>query len=374
MIVEHAVFWRDFFLRIRNDNTRHEPLSSEGQNIGATAATLLIREFFGEVPAKELQALFGQKRFPGFEKISVYPKDLASRAKQEFAASNLESNWFDLAAIVFETMGITDFPRDINLSSQTIEFSSELIKYGSYYPVIRLNLDAASLQYEPDLAAGAERFFSKLDAMAVQQNASLTKNLTGHVEAQKSIALDEIDSRMKGALDRLETAGTDMLENKKNELVETIINEDAMQLWESKAEQHTKYFRIGAGVFTGAVLVPVFCVLWNWGSITSAIKTLTPNGQSFALGNLVAVTVPVLGYAWVLRLISRFTLQNMALADDAMQRSVMARTFIRLVGQGQVDEKHDRTIMLSALFRPLPGSSEPDIQPPNLTDFLKAKP
>ena len=164
-----------------------------------------------------------------------------------------------------------------------------------------------------------------------------------------------------------------MLDNKKNELVETIINEDAMQLWETKAKQHTKYFRIGAGVFLAAVLIPVACLLYNWGAITASIKALTPEGQTLALGNLVVVTIPVLGYAWVLRLISRFTLQNMSLADDAAQRSVMARTFIRLVGQGQIDEKHDRTIMLSALFRPLPGASDPDIQPPNLTDFLKGK-
>jgi hypothetical protein len=82
--------------------------------------------------------------------------------------------------------------------------------------------------------------------------------------------------------------------------------------------------------------------------------------------------IPVLGAAWLLRLISRFLNNNQVLADDARHRQVMTQTYLALVADpnSQVTEK-DRLIMLNAIFRPLPGAQTDEVAPPTILDLLK---
>ncbi|MBG6205403.1 hypothetical protein IWQ49_000047 [Labrenzia sp. EL_126] len=224
--------------------------------------------------------------------------------------------------------------------------------------------------YLQELLRSSEEHVAKITK---QQISSLSNASALYLKNCKADFFSTIDETVTQIAQQLEDQANTMLDAKKRELVETVILEDAMELWEGKAKKHNKYFAIGAGVFMTAVLVPIIYIFTHLVTTVNAIEVLTPEGKAFQISNLVVVTIPVLGYAWILRLISRFTLQNMMLSDDASQRSVMAKTFIRLVGHGQADENHDRAIMLNALFRPLPGAGEPDIQPPNLTDFLKGK-
>jgi len=88
--------------------------------------------------------------------------------------------------------------------------------------------------------------------------------------------------------------------------------------------------------------------------------------------SLVFFIVPVLAAGWLLRLLSRFINNQMALLDDARHRDVMTKTYLALVSDKQsgVDEK-DRLVMLSAIFRPLPGAQIEEIAPPTILDLLK---
>lgn len=87
---------------------------------------------------------------------------------------------------------------------------------------------------------------------------------------------------------------------------------------------------------------------------------------------LLLVLIPMLGAAWLLRLISRFLNNNQVLADDARHRQVMTQTYLALVADpnSQVTEK-DRLIMLNAIFRPLPGAQTDEVAPPTVLDLLK---
>ncbi len=58
------------------------------------------------------------------------------------------------------------------------------------------------------------------------------------------------------------------------------------------------------------------------------------------------------------------------LRNDAEQRFAMLDTYIRLIHEGQAT-REDRTIVLAALFRALPGQENDDMQPPSLLDLMK---
>ena len=90
--------------------------------------------------------------------------------------------------------------------------------------------------------------------------------------------------------------------------------------------------------------------------------------------SLVFFIVPVVAVAWLLRLISRFVSTSLQLRDDARHRDAMLKTYLALVGNkdSKVDEK-DRLVMLTAIFRPLPGAQSEDVAPPSIMDLVKTK-
>ncbi len=371
MIAEHTVFWRDFFLETRKELPVGDTLDSKGQNLGIAAATVLIRTFFPETTEEDFSALFRFSSIPGFEPIPYYPDDLGDHAKIEFEKGGLKPTAFDIAAILFETTGI-EIPRDTELNIRNRELARELKSHGFYYPSIRMSIDALAYKESPELKG---RLTSALDQIANfvdKQQEQFSQDLVTNLEKWKSSAFDEIESKKTEILTDLESNGAKHIENAKEEFKASFVLETAMRLWKTKAAQHTRLFYIGAAVFVLAILLPVGLVIENWDRLTTEFAKLVPRDQPFAFGSLILVTIPALGYAWILRLFSRFTLQNMILADDASQRRVLANTFIRLVGEGKVEDK-DRTIMLNALFRPIPGAKEQDIQPPNLADFVNGK-
>lgn len=157
----------------------------------------------------------------------------------------------------------------------------------------------------------------------------------------------------------------------------------AYQAWAKKQRNHWIAFGVGTFIFATSIIgLLIVAVLYQADILgfvksMSIIETLDKDGNATSMtslfGRLAAISIPVAAIAWILRLISRFTLQNLSLANDAGQRKVSIDTYSKLVGtEGALDDK-DRTIMLNAIFRPLPGTAEPDINPPNLLDFVGKK-
>lgn len=99
----------------------------------------------------------------------------------------------------------------------------------------------------------------------------------------------------------------------------------------------------------------------------------TPAGQ-LSLTPLIAITVPVLAYGWILRHISRLFIQSFTQADDARYRNVMTMTFLGLTKDptsGVTDL--ERGIILNALFRPAPPNTSEDGPPAGPMDLIKPK-
>jgi hypothetical protein len=84
------------------------------------------------------------------------------------------------------------------------------------------------------------------------------------------------------------------------------------------------------------------------------------------------VILPTLAIAWLLRLISRQYITQMALQEDARLRRVLIHTFLSLQRNpdAEMNEK-ERAHMLEAIFRPLPTTPNGDVNQPSFADIAK---
>lgn len=302
-----------------------------------------------------------------------FSRGCLEKLTESFKTADLASvGGFDIAAIVFEltddllsdNAAISGFPREIRIDA---------VAYRTLYPSAKMALAVLSDGAVNQIRDESSKIIDKLRNDSEKRFVHLAKILSDKTDDLISSAFTSIEEKSDQITSDLNLNSVKYIEHAKKELKASFVLETAMRLWKTKASQHTKLFYFGSAIFALSILFPVGILLENWELLTVEFAKLTPQDKPFAFGSLVLVTIPILGYAWILRLISRFTLQNMILADDASQRRVLANTFIRLVGQGDIDEKQDRAIMLNALFRPIPGAKEQDIQPPNLADFINGK-
>ena len=194
-------------------------------------------------------------------------------------------------------------------------------------------------------------------------------DIVSRLERTKSDIESTIETCREHASEALKKDTEPMLKAAKQEVLEVEILRTAQDAWKEKYDAHWNSFKWGGSIFITLIVALLFIGGWNSASIATFVKDLA--SQSSVFGTLAVVTVPVAGIAWVLRLISRFTLQNLNLAHDAQQRRVTIETYANLVGTASaIAQEKDRAIMLAAIFRPLPGSHSPDVAPPSLLDLI----
>ena len=92
-----------------------------------------------------------------------------------------------------------------------------------------------------------------------------------------------------------------------------------------------------------------------------------------AFSKFVILLVPGFFAVWVLRIVLKVGLSNLALADDARHRVTLVETFLAMMEHSDKLSEADRILMLQALFRPIPGSTDDDTGPPNWFDMMTQK-
>lgn len=285
--------------------------------------------------------------------------------------------------------------QSINLDARTfvesyVAFSEEFKKF---LPISEYS-DQKATKFEIKTKDGLvldRRQFQSLRETYRKYKETITKYSSNEMEesfAKLAIAIgekSEFESKITDRVGGLDTALNAQIDHKFKEFQINLVINDAAILWSIKARNHRIMYAIGASLFIGAISFFVGCAIIYWPNLIGALPEEVFKDHPF--GGLALMLIPILAIAWVLRLISRFTLNNMMLADDAHQRSVMVNTFLKLVstevGGDQmeptdemryaVDADKDRTIILNAIFRPLPGTVQEDIQPPSLLDLLNKK-
>jgi hypothetical protein len=137
--------------------------------------------------------------------------------------------------------------------------------------------------------------------------------------------------------------------------------------WEAKRDKHRDrartafiWFIIILIVGAGSLLVGAFM----------GVQYLFEHEKEFKYEMLAFLAIGAFPIVWVLRILSRHHLGNVALEDDAGDRIAMAQTFLALMEDPDKVKEADRILILSALFRPSTKSDSDDATPPNIADAL----
>jgi hypothetical protein len=194
-----------------------------------------------------------------------------------------------------------------------------------------------------------------------------------NLNVQTNTAKTEIESAQESADHKTKA----FVDEKKAELASFMVSlsediklKSSSSLWANRAG----WYRFGtAAWFAVFVLLASSVIVYFMEHVSDFVKDLPKDSSgNIPYASIVLILIPALGAAWLLRLISRFLNNNHVLADDARHRQVMTQTYLALVAdnKSEVTDK-DRLVMLSAIFRPLPGAQIEEVAPPSILDLLK---
>lgn len=175
-------------------------------------------------------------------------------------------------------------------------------------------------------------------------------------EARKN----QFDAFLKNAADSIEAA--------RKQATEAGVLLQATRLWARKAILHGLGFWFGLAVMTGVICTCLYLAYWHAPAFLASLPK-KPDGEVTYV-TVALLTICAIAAGWLLRFIGRFVAANMVLQTDADQRRVMLQTYLALVGDKDAKmEQADRTLILNAVFRPLPGHQSEDVAPPTLLDL-----
>ncbi|WP_336814902.1 DUF6161 domain-containing protein [Bosea sp. MMO-172] len=260
------------------------------------------------------------------------------------------NGWFCLAAITFVTRNIISFrhlARSLTVNGEPVSVLSDPRVTVAYIEITAL------LAEQKDLTIDALR---ELNATRTALDAEMER-------------LDKIQSMHRDLMHSIERRWDSFrlerfteIENLKDQLSDAIRFEASTNLWRKRTVGHLYWMLasfIVMGLGTGLVV---------WAVLSRALPELDPGPfeiltrSAYPTQKLVLISLCVIGAAWVLRFVARSIVDNMTLRADAQHRQSMLDTYLALRGEvGLKDE--ERAIILTALFRPLPGQA-PDENPP----------
>ncbi|MGF0521852.1 hypothetical protein ACQEDT_10115 [Agrobacterium pusense] len=155
------------------------------------------------------------------------------------------------------------------------------------------------------------------------------------------------------------------------------------KLWNRRATGSSISFWLSAVVIAFGIFYPPY---WVFKHVDEVILFLRHIGDAAVQGlptdataaqltaatisRLVIITAPLAMYFWAIKLIVRFNTRSMVLMDDARQRQTTMDTYFHLVENDKATPE-ERGLMLNALFKPLPGQGQDNVEPPSFTDLTK---
>ncbi|TKT45338.1 hypothetical protein [Rhizobium sp. LC145] len=300
-----------------------------------------------------------------------------------------------IAAYVFETRRLQYEPNTRSQDLMPAVIGSELASYASWK-----NVSMAASSFEEQVG----RLQDELRANSTQilnaardQVQSASETVIG-LQKSNNEALQSLDETKKlidgtaresaGYIHEQRTAAAevhakiDEAEAKLAAVQESIGSLSAKKLWDQRAASSRWSFWLSAGLIAFLLLIipgtAIYYLDWTLETLRhigeATMQGLPPQPTDTqlavsAINRLVVITLPIVLYLWVVRLVVRFNLQSLLLLDDAKQRHTMMDTYFHLLEQ-QAALKEDRALVLAALFRPTPGHGPDNVEPPNFTELL----
>lgn len=156
---------------------------------------------------------------------------------------------------------------------------------------------------------------------------------------------------------------------------EQIALKEPANYWRRKAARH-QWAAVTS--FLSFVAILACGLLLGWWFIDDVERFLTATSTTEGTGGVVrglaVVTVPTLAIAWLLRHISRIFVQNFTQRHDALNREMLAYTYLSLAENKDMEiGENERALILNALFRPAAPNAGDEGPPMGLIDFIKPK-
>ncbi|MQB04530.1 hypothetical protein DXT91_10355 [Agrobacterium tumefaciens] len=152
-------------------------------------------------------------------------------------------------------------------------------------------------------------------------------------------------------------------------------------LWSSRARQAFHSTWIAAMVLATLCGFGIFAVLcWgpeimNFVAPRDIASILLGNNATAAighqLGRVLLVSVPVVLYFWLIKMMVRFLIRSILIYDDASQRQTIMESYTLLLRDG-MDDQRALPMLLWAIFRQVPGHGPDGIDPPDFTEVINA--
>lgn len=365
---ERMLSWIQFFDEIRPSEQTDSKSNSENSERLITGFNVLQKlshiHGLNDLDQQTIKMLY-QTKFFDFELDLLIKHQLNNESSK-----NIEDKLIDTASIVHETTKKHHINFALRTKSGSLpveEINSLITTYHSLKSLNSINKD----NYFKILKEGFSSYEETLRLKAEYKIEKLYEEAKKHTENDRISTANDIADQIKNARDSVISSSKDEISAFKSEVGASLVVKDANELWSEKYNSHRKIFYSTGILFSIIVATFITLPICYWPSISKEIMALEPLFQGHILGAITLLLIPVLGVAWILRLLSRFTIQNMILADDAQMRKVMAQTYVKLVSAKAIEDPQDRAIILTALFRPLPGAQGEDISPPSITDVLK---
>lgn len=250
-----------------------------------------------------------------------------------------------------------------------------------------------AMQYSIEKALANSQFVDKTKELSdlaaqsleqVKKHQVLYEKLETQIEHIPLVATEAIDviraknqEEFSSFIKEIDIAKTLFFEAARNEKAsalaafsETHAFKSALNTWKDKAERHASAFNWGFSSLCGVVVAGLAGLVYWFPPIVEGFARLKKPDGDFPHITILLFLLPMIAVGWLFRIGGKLVTGALILKNDAEQRLALLETYIRLVHDAMAG-REDRTIVLAALFRPLPGHENDDLQPPSLLDLMK---
>lgn len=279
-----------------------------------------------------------------------------------------------LGTAIGQAATVDDFRHHINYPADYVAIISGVAKYQDYVTFGEGEIVDRFEEYTRENRGGWER------QLALHQNEHFD---AVEVIKEKEKKITEEHGRQETEFNELKKSYQSKFSELEEFYKEGLRTEAPVKYWRSKATRHVWFGGFMLTLFVaGCSLAAIYG--FNLGSEFSSIVqesgavSITDSTQSestssllqLAFSKFLVLLIPGFFAVWVLRILLKVALSNLAIADDARHRVTMVETFLSLMEHTDKLDESDRILMLQALFRPIPGSNDDDTGPPNWFDVM----
>lgn len=193
-------------------------------------------------------------------------------------------------------------------------------------------------------------------------------SLTVFTEAQKKQVYEKFTESLNGA--------TEALSNLTTAATNAILTAEPVKYWEEREAKHRNKARsyrygviIAAVVFISTLIFLTLSVYKNGETYTVAGVPLTLPAEKFSIALLIITTTAAI---WLVRVLVKLMMTNLALEIEALERSTMIKTYIAMDSTKAEQASEIRMLFYTTLFRPSSNSLADDSTSPEYIRIIEA--